>query len=48
LIADGFKGRMRCTFLSAYCSNRDEAMGGVIDADPIAAAVRAVTATRTW
>ena len=29
------------TFWSAYCGNRDEAVDGVIDADPIAAAVRA-------
>jgi hypothetical protein len=35
------------TFWSAYCSNRDEAVEGVIDADPIAAAVRAMIATRT-
>ena len=35
------------TFWSAYCGNRDEAVDGVIDADPIAAAVRAVMATRT-
>src|SRR5262249_25127385 len=35
------------TFWSAYCGNRDEAMEGVIDADPIASAVRAVMATRT-
>jgi len=35
------------TFRSAYCRNRDEAVEGVIDADPIAAAVRAVMATRT-
>jgi hypothetical protein len=35
------------TFWSAYCSNCDEAVEGVIDADPIAAAVRAVMATRT-
>ena len=34
------------TFWSAYCGNRDEAVEGVIDADPIAAAVRAVMATR--
>src|SRR3712207_5767202 len=31
------------TFWSAYCGNRDEAVDGVIDADPIAAAVRAET-----
>jgi hypothetical protein len=35
------------TFWSAYRSNRDAAVEGVIDADPIAAAVRAVMATRT-
>ncbi len=35
------------TFWSAYCGNRDEAVEGVIDADPIAAAVRAVMAMRT-
>lgn len=35
------------TFWSAYCGNRDEAVEGVIEADPIAAAVRAVMATRT-
>ena len=35
------------TFWSAYCGNRDEAVDGVIDADPIAAAVRAVMTTRT-
>ena len=35
------------TFWSAYCGNRDEAVEGVIDADPIAAGVRAVMATRT-
>jgi hypothetical protein len=35
------------TFWSAYCGNRDEAVEGVIDADPIAAAVRGVMATRT-
>jgi hypothetical protein len=35
------------TFWSAYCGNRDEAVEGVIDADPIAAAVRAVMVTRT-
>jgi hypothetical protein len=35
------------TFWLAYCGNRDEAVEGVIDADPIAAAVRAVMATRT-
>jgi hypothetical protein len=35
------------TFWSAYCGNRDEAVEGVIEADPIAASVRAVMATRT-
>jgi hypothetical protein len=35
------------TFWSAYCGNRDEAVDGVIDADPIASAVRAIMATRT-
>jgi hypothetical protein len=37
------------TFWSAYCGNRDEAVEDVIDADPIAAAVRALMATqRVW
>jgi hypothetical protein len=35
------------TFWSAYCGNREEVVEGVIDADPIAAAVRAIMATRT-
>jgi len=35
------------TFWAAYCGNRDEAVDGVIDGDPIAAAVRALMATRT-
>jgi hypothetical protein len=35
------------TFWSAYCGNRDDAVEGVIDADPIATAVRAIMATRT-
>ena len=35
------------TFSSAYCGNRDEAVEGVIEADPIAAAVRAVMAMQT-
>jgi hypothetical protein len=35
------------TFWSAYCGNRDEAVEGVIDADPIATAVRAVMVPRT-
>jgi hypothetical protein len=34
-------------FWSAYCGNRDEAVEGVIEADPIAAAVRALMAART-
>jgi hypothetical protein len=35
------------TFGSAYCGNRDEAIAGVIDADPVAAAVRAMIAAQT-
>ncbi len=35
------------TFWSAYCGNRDEAVEGVIDADPVEAAVRAVMTERT-
>jgi hypothetical protein len=35
------------TFWAAYRGNRDEAVESVIDADPIAAAVRALMATRT-
>jgi hypothetical protein len=35
------------TFWSAYSGNRDEAVEGVIDADPVAAAVRAVMTERT-
>jgi hypothetical protein len=35
------------TFWSAYCGNRDEAVEGVIDADPIAAAARALMVSRT-
>ena len=35
------------TFWSAYSGNRDEAVESVIDADPVAAAVRAVMVTRT-
>ena len=35
------------TFWSAYCGNRDEAVEAVIDADPVAAAVRAVMTERT-
>src|SRR5262245_25157192 len=34
------------TFCSAYWSNRDEAVEGVIEADPIAAAVRAFMSAR--
>ncbi|MFO1153864.1 MAG: hypothetical protein U1E42_09420 [Rhodospirillales bacterium] len=35
------------TFWSAYCDNREEAVEGVIDADPVAAAVLAMMAGRT-
>jgi hypothetical protein len=35
------------TFWAAYCGNRDEAVDSVIEADPIAAAVRALMETRT-
>ncbi len=35
------------TFWSAYCGNRDEAIESVIDADPIASAVRALMVMRT-
>lgn len=35
------------TFWAAYCGNRDDAVDGVIEADPIAAAVRALMAART-
>ena len=35
------------TFWSAYCGNRDEAIAGVIDADPVAAAVRAMIGAQT-
>ncbi len=35
------------TFWAAYCGNRDEAVEGVIDADPVAAAVRVTMATQT-
>jgi hypothetical protein len=34
-------------FWSAYCDNRDQAVEGVIEADPIAAAVRAIMSART-
>ena len=35
------------TFWTAYCGNRDEAVEDVIDADPVATAVRTFMATRT-
>ena len=35
------------TFWTAYCGNRDETVEDVIDADPIAATVRALMATQT-
>ena len=35
------------SFWSAYCRNRDEAVEGVIEADPVAAAVRAFMSTQT-
>jgi len=35
------------TFWSAYCDNRDEVVENVIEADPVAAAVRAVMEERT-
>ena len=35
------------TFWSAYCGNRDEAVENVIEADPVAAVVRALMETRT-
>jgi hypothetical protein len=35
------------TFWSAYCGNRDEAVEGVIDADPVAVAVRGLMAKGT-
>ena len=35
------------TFWSAYSRNRDEAVDGVIDADPVAVAVRTVMVTQT-
>ena len=35
------------TFLSAYCDNLDDAVESVIDADPVADAVRALMVTRT-
>jgi hypothetical protein len=35
------------TFWSAYCGNRDEAVEGVIDADPVASSVRALMTSRT-
>jgi hypothetical protein len=37
------------TFWSAYCGNRDEAVAGVIESDPVAAAVRSLmTAQTEW
>lgn len=35
------------TFWAAYCGNRDEAVEGVIDADPVAASVRTMMRERT-
>ena len=35
------------TFWSAYCGNREEAVDSVIDADPVASAVRAMMTRRT-
>jgi hypothetical protein len=35
------------TFWSAYSRNRDEAVDGVIDADPVAVAVRTAMITQT-
>ncbi len=35
------------TFWTAYCGNRDEAVAGVIEADPVAAVVRSFMTTRT-
>ena len=35
------------TFWTAYCGNRDEAVSGVIEADPVAVAVRTMMAART-
>lgn len=35
------------TFWSAYCGNRDEAVEGVIDADPVAVGVRALMQAQT-
>jgi hypothetical protein len=34
------------TFWAAYCGNRDEVVDGIIDADPVAAALRVVMATK--
>ena len=34
------------TFWSAYCGNRDKAVEGIIDADPVAAAVRTFMSTQ--
>ena len=48
-VGDGLRNRAlaRGTFWAAYCGNRDEAVEGVIDADPIATAVRALMAKQT-
>ncbi len=35
------------TFWAAYCGNRDDAIDGVIDADPVAAAVRSMMSERS-
>ncbi len=35
------------TFWAAYCGNRDEAIAGVIESDPVAAALRSFMAART-
>lgn len=35
------------TFWSSYCGNRDEAVEGVIDADPVATALRTLMVMRT-
>jgi Primase C terminal 2 (PriCT-2) len=36
------------TFGKAYCKNQDEAVEGVIDADPVAAAVRTLASGQEW
>jgi hypothetical protein len=38
---------LKGTFWAAYCGNRNEAVEGVIEADPIATGVRVMMATRT-